>query len=176
MHYQGSLGSPGFFDFDVNGVSTLTLCDQFNPAITTEPYYALIANLNDLTGTTLFLAGDPLALEKYTKVGLIALQAYLNPALAGDATWAMRYIVDGSGRITNGAQTLLDWVALQNPANYPQLANFKIYAPVMLPGYILPTQEQVGFDNPTPEPGTVVLIGGGLAAVLLVRRRRANAL
>lgn len=182
MHYQGRLVADAstdrgdtvgsFFIFDVNGVQMLTLCDQFNPEITTEPYKAMVATLDDLTGTFLQLSGDPQALQKYQQVGILALQAFLNPAVAPDVVWAQRYIVEGTGRLTDGARNLLDWVQTQDAVNYPQLQQFVIFAPVKLPGFILDTQEQVGF---IPEPATVALMGGGLVGMMLFRRVRAKA-
>ena len=183
MHFLGELGSPGFFLFSVDGVTTQTLCDQFNPGVTTEPYFAMLANLSDLTGTVLQNQGDPLALQKYTWIGILASRAYSDPSLAGDVTRALRYIVDGQGALTSGAQDLLDWVATQDPAAYTQtLANFVIYAPITAPGFILPTQEQVGYTGGTggtggeiPEPSTMLLIGAGLVVLPFTRRMKIRA-
>lgn len=172
MHYLGSLQSPGFFVFDIDGVVTLTLCDQFNPAVTTEPYLAVVVKLDDLTGSFLQRQGDPEALQKYQWLGILAsLVYYENPALAPDVTRAMRYIVDGHGALTSPALDLLNWVMTQNPADYSdRLSHFMILSPAVAPGNPV-TQEQV-FYMVVPEPATFLLFGAGLIAVGLSRRFR----
>lgn len=157
-----SENAPGVFEFSVDGITRQLFCDQFLPNATTMPYRANVATLADLTGTTLAVQGDPLALLKYQQVAILNLQGLANPALQQDVIRASRIIVDGVGPLTVGASTLLDFVRAQNPANY-DLSAFQIFTNPI-------TQEVVGFA--TPEPGAFFLISSGLAAIALVRRRR----
>ena len=165
--------NPGFFDFKVDGIDRLLLCDQFSPNVTTGPYLATGYSLAELAGaTTLALFGDPLELFKYQQVAILDLQAYANPALAPDVVRANRIIVDGSGPHTPGADALLAFVQTQNPANYLQLANVIIFSNPI-------TQEITGFFDTgggggVPEPSTLVLLGPGLAGIVLKRRKRTS--
>jgi hypothetical protein len=175
MFYLGAVSSPGFFIFDVNGTTQLLLCDQFLPNVTTSPYQALGYSLADFSGATLGLAGDPDALHKYQMVAILDLQAYADPSIAPDVVRANRFIVDGSGPMTPGSTALYNFALAANPANYPQLANFIIL-------YNAITQEQTGFfggggggGGGTPEPGTLVLLGAGLAGIVFKVRRRQSA-
>ena len=164
MFFRGAIGpTPGFFLMEVDGVLNPLLCDQFLPNVTTEPYQAIVATLDDLTGTTLERQGDPNALQKYQLVALINLRAYQDASLASDAVRASRFVVDGFGPMPNSSLDLLAWAQAQNPADYPELAGFKIYANPI-------TQELTGYD--VPEPATVILIAGGLLSFAVVRRRR----
>ena len=167
MFYLGAVSSPGFFNFTVNGEFQQLLCDQFSPNVTTQPYQALGYSLADLSGTTLGLQGDPQALHKYQEVAILDIQAYLNPTLAPDVVRANRIIVDGSGPTTPGAAALLAFVQNENPANY-NLTNF-----IILVG--ANTQEQTGFLQHAPEPGTWILLGAGLGGIVLKRRGRVAA-
>src|SRR3954452_4971508 len=149
----GSQANLGFFTFNVNGTSQQLLCDQFLPNVTTLQYQAVGYSLTDFSGTVLGMQGDPQALQKYQQVAILDLQAYANPSLAADVVRANRFIVDGSGPLTPGAQALLNFVQTQNPANYPQLASFLIFTNPI-------TQEMTGFldtggsTGGVPEPAT----------------------
>ena len=156
--------NPGFFVFDVDGVERQLLCDQFAPNVTTLQYQAIGYSLNELaSATTLALFGDPQELLKYQLVAILALQAYADPSLAPDVVRANRIIVDGSGPHTPGADALLAFVQTQNPADYPQLADFIVFSNPT-------TQEITGFLF-TPEPGTLGLFGAALVALAWMRRR-----
>ena len=153
------IDASGFFVFEVDGIIQRLLCDQFNPNVTTLPYKAVGYSLADLSGTTLGLAGDPNALHKYQEVAILDLLAYANPSLAADVVKANRIIVDGSGQGTPAVVDLLNFVATQNPADYPQLANFIIFVNPI-------TQEQTGFV-PEPRKVSFALFGVMVAAMLL---------
>jgi hypothetical protein len=166
MFFRGAVTSPGFFLMEIDGVINPLLCDQFLPNVTTEPYQAIVATLDDLTGTTLERQGDPNALEKYQLVALINLRAYQDPSLAADAVRASRFVVDGFGPMPNSSLDLLAWAQAQDPADFAaELATFKIFANPI-------TQELTGYI--VPEPGTVFLIAGGLLSLIAVRRFRAS--
>jgi hypothetical protein len=171
MLLLASAANVGFFVFDVNGTTQQLLCDQFLPNVTTQPYQATGYSLADLSGTTLFLQGDPQALHKYQEVAILDLQAYANPSLAADVVRANRFIVDGSGPMTPGSQALFDFVQTQNPANYPALSNFIILVNPI-------TQEMTGFldqggsQGGVPEPGTWPLTAAAAVALSCLMRRR----
>jgi len=183
MTYISAISSPGFFVFDVNGTTQQLLCDQFLPNVTTQPYVAIGYTLADLLApnintTNLALANDPDRLHKYQEVAILDILAYNDPTLAPDVVRANRIIVDGSGPTTPGAAALLQFVATQNPANYPQLTNFIIFVGPVLNGATI-TQEQTGFPGGgtggnVPEPGTAFLLSGGIFAGLLAKRRLAS--
>lgn len=166
MFYIGQMGSPGWFIWDVDETRRLLLCDQREPNVSTEPYTARVATLADLTGTQLLRQGMDAAeaLQRYTQVAILSKLAYENPALAGDVILANRHIVDGSGALLPGPQSLLNWVQTQNAASY-DLTGFMIFAPVSAI-----SQEQVGYF--VPEPSTIVLIGFGLVGVTFGTWRR----
>jgi hypothetical protein len=156
--------NPGFFTFDVNGVSQRLLCDEIFPNVTTLPYQAIGYSLSELASApTLALFGDPNELLKYEKVAILDLQAYLDPTLAGDVVRANRIIVDGSGPHTPGADTLLAFVDTQDPANYPQLGKFLIFSNST-------TQEITGFLADAPEPGNLGLVAAVFLAIVFQRR------
>jgi hypothetical protein len=164
LYFQQFISSPGFYEFTVDGVTQLLLCDQFSPNVTTEPYTAMVLTLADLTGSQLDRNNDPLLLQKYQQVAILDLRAYADPSLAPDVVRAIRFIVDGHGPLTPGAQDLLDYVALQNPADF-DLTGFRIFVGV---GTV--TQEQTGFL--TPEPATYAMMSIGLIGLFYARSKR----
>jgi len=175
MLLVGSQANIGFFTFNVNGTSQQLLCDQFLPNVTTLQYQAVGYSLTDFSGTVLGMQGDPQALQKYQQVAILDLQAYANPSLAADVVRANRFIVDGSGPLTPGAQALLNFVQTQNPANYPQLASFLIFTNPI-------TQEMTGFldtgggsTGGVPEPATWGLTAAASVVLFCLRRGRVKA-
>lgn len=174
MQFVSDAAGSGVFIFNVDGQLKQLFCNQFEPNATTLPYVANVATLADLTGSTLFLENDPNALFKYQRVAILDLLALADPTIAVHAVKANRFIVDGDGALTPKAQELLDFALAANAANY-DLSGFKIYTNPI-------TQEVGGFDDPyeedfpsteAPEPGAFVLLGSGLMAAGILRRRRA---
>jgi len=168
---------PGIFNFTVDGVLTRLLCNQFLPNAMTGPYLANVGTLADLGGTTLALRPDAQALQKYQQVAILNLWARIDPVLAIDAVLASRRIVDGTGPLGPGAQTLFDLVMLVNPADY-NLTGFRIYTgPFDRDGNPI-TQELTGFNDGgfdltiVPEPSAMLLFGSGLAMIAVVVNRR----
>lgn len=162
MQYITATGSPGFFIFEVDGDRRELVCDQFFPPVTTSPYQAIVATLDDLTGTALERNGDPMALMKYQQVGMLVTRAY-EPGLIDFVVEASRFIVDGGGPVSGTTASLLAWVQTQNPADY-DFSNFRIYAN---PDF----QEQTGYL--VPEPSTwALMVCGSLA--FLGRRKFMN--
>ncbi len=168
---------PNFFVFDVDGVVRDLLCDQFNPNVTSERYTAMVATLDDLSGTALIRQGDSVdvARQKYTWIAILDLQAYADPTLAPDVTRANRFIVDGSGPMTTQSTNLLAFAQSANPANF-NLSGFQIFVGVNRDGSPFPTQEQTGVVSGVPEPASMLFVGGGLFAVAALRRRTARSL
>ena len=169
MQFISDDAGSGVFIFSVDGEYWNLFCHQFLPNATTLPYEANVATLADLTGTVLQLQGDPNALKKYQQVAILDLYALANPSSAVDAVRASRRIIDGSGPLVPAAQALFDWVQTQDPTKY-DLSGFRIFTN-------LRTQEIGGFDPgfdlvDVPEPSAMVLLGSGLAGLLLLRRRR----
>jgi len=167
----------GIFNFTVDGVLTRLLCDQFLPNAMTGPYMANVGTLAELGDTTLGLRGDSQALQKYQQVAILNLWARIDPMLALDAVWVSRRIVDGTGPLGPGAQTLFDLVMLVNPADY-NLTGFRIYTgPLDRDGNPI-TQELTGFNDGgfdltvVPEPSAMLLFGSGLAMIAVAGQRR----
>lgn len=165
---------PNFFIFDVDGVTRYLLCDQFLPNVTTQPYTAMVATLDDLSGTALIRQGDSvdLARQKYTWIAILDSLAYGDPSLAPDVTRANRFIVDGGGPMTAESTALLTFAVGANPADY-DLTGFRIFVGIRpQDGSFLDTQEITGH---IPEPATVVLMGSALGVVALLVRRKKRA-
>ncbi len=173
--------NPGFALFTIDGVTgQRLLCDQFFPNITSNTYTSLVYGLADLTSTSqvaLIRAGNTLAqaLEKYKLVALLDRFAYANPSNAADVVLANRRIVDGSGPTTANSDALLLLAQAQAlTTTIAQLSDFRIYnSPLNLQGTAPITQEMTGIIGGTiPEPGTMLLLGAGLAGIAMYRRRQ----
>lgn len=176
--------NPGFSIFTIDGVTgQRLLCDQFFPNITSSTYSSLVFGLADLTSTSqvaLIRAGNTLAqaLEKYKLVALLDRMAYADTSLAADVVRANRVVVDGSGATTAQSMALLALAQTQAlTTTIAQLSDFRIYnSPLNLQGTGPVTQEMTGIigggGGTIPEPGTMLLLGAGLAGIAMFRRRQ----
>jgi len=150
MQLLSSPGEPSFYQFLVNGKSTiLTLCDDPSHQISNTPFVATETTLSDLTGTLLERNGDPNALLDYERIAILDLQAFANPSIVGDVILAEWAITQGRPNRAGspGAQDLVNWVWTQNPANY-NLSGFVIFTTPL-------DQEQTSF---VPEPESWLLL------------------
>ena len=176
--------NPGFSIFTIDGVTgQRLLCDQFTPNITSNTYTSLVFGLADLTSTSevaLIRAGNTLAqaLAKYKLVALLDRMAYANASLDADVVRANRFVVDGSGPMTAQSTALLSLAQTQTlTTTIAQLSDFRIYnSPLQLNGRDPLTQEMTGIvgggGGNIPEPGTMLLLGAGLAGIAMIRRRQ----
>ena len=181
--------NPGFSIFTIDGVTgQRLLCDEFLPNITSSSYQSLVYGLADLTSSSdvSFIrpgSGNTLAqaIEKYKIVALLDRMAYANPANAADVVRANRR-VGGSSMVTTANSDLLlaQATALALTTSIAQLSDFRIYNSPLLnasqPALGRLTQEMTGIigggGGNIPEPGTMLLLGAGLAGIAMFRRRQ----
>jgi hypothetical protein len=119
------------------------------------------------TGTAIWierLAQDP------------ALEVYLRPpAFTSGSTWPEIFTADGDRWKWSGAMQHNAYAVL-NPQQSTYSASYRVYigdatTGVPLPGYGSADVTWTWNATPTPEPASIVLLGAGGCAILLIRRR-----
>jgi hypothetical protein len=186
---------PGFSIFTIDGITgRVLLCDEFTPNITSNQYNASVISIADILNAisignnnaikdlTLIRRGftATAALAIYRKVAMLDLIAYASPLdsnLVASVVWANRFLVDGTGRVDNATQALLNQVNAQNFNNF-DLTGFRVYAgPLNIGQTTNLTQEMTGVvgggGGTIPEPTTALLFGTGLISIALYRRKKA---
>jgi hypothetical protein len=179
----------------INGVSTPVICDDFlDESFVPETWTATVSSLPTL-GTVKFANGQPHQTQLYEAAAWLAQQlmaASGNPQEQADIQYAIWEIFDpgapGSG--DPGAFSYISgqdlanaeyWYNLAIGQNYTgvQLGNVYFYtydpdggAPTCANGSPCPSSPPQEFIVVSPEPGTLLLLGAGLAGLLLLSLKK----
>ncbi len=156
----------------VNGTPITMVCDDFAHHVSVgQTWTATITTFADLSGAR--FASLPNAVAKYQQAAWLFEQFAVNPTATGDIQFAIWSLFTPSTPAQAGALSWLDLARNQNLSNF-DFSGFRVFTPVDC----RPSSPQEFIARipsaPVPEPTTLALLGGGLAglASLLKKRNR----
>jgi len=162
-HYVGGIGG------NLNGGYQMTFyCDDYATTTYVPSSYAVaISNLSDLSKTKFGSAPD--ALSKYQQAGWLVSQMELNPTQVGPIQYALWSVFNASTPSAPGAADWLSAAGSINPAGF-DFSSVKIYTATNTVN-----QEFIsGAAHAVPETSIILLLGFGIASLLLVKRKLHN--
>jgi hypothetical protein len=156
----------------VNGTPVTMVCDDFSHSVSGgQTWLATVSTFADLSAAR--FAHLPGAITKYQQAAWLFDQFALTPSATGDIQFAIWSLFTPTTPTTAGALSWLDLAREQNLSNF-DFSGFRIFTPI-----------DSSFSSPqefiakipgaaVPEPATLALLGGGLAglASLLKKRNR----
>jgi hypothetical protein len=171
----------GPYNFTVGGQSMQLVCDDFlSTVVNGETWTAVTSTYPSLSNAKFS------GLVQYEEIGYLVQQMWANiknPTVVGYISWAIWDVFspgvsanDPYGTLTSAQQTQINNWLTQATNNYStgNYSNLIVYTPVpgsQVPAGAGPPQEYIGII-PVPEPSTVLLLGIGLAGLLIVGRSR----
>lgn len=154
----------------VNGTSIAIVCDDFAHHVAVgQTWTATVSMFSDLSKAR--FANLPDALAKYQQAAWLFDQFALNPSATGDIQFAIWGLFTPSTPATAGALNWINIVKGINLSDY-DFSGFRFYTPVDCSK--TSPQEFIAKipAAPVPEPTTLVLLGGGLAGIAALLKKR----
>jgi hypothetical protein len=171
----------GPYNFTVGGQSMQLVCDDFlSTVVNGESWTAVTSTYPSLSNVKFS------GLVQYEEIGYLVQQMFANitnPTVVGYISWAIWDVFtpgisasDPYGTLTSAQQTQVNSWFTKAVNNYStgNYSNLVVYTPVagsQLPSSLGTPQEYIGII-PAPEPSTVLLLGIGLAGLLIVGRSK----
>ena len=162
---------------DQNGNVFDVICDDFVADSYLNETWSVDVHTGDLTGTRFASPSDSYngvtGAEGYSMIAWLGQQLFADPGNA-DIQYALWHVFSSNAQPLSAAALTLLNTAYSDHRN-DSIANLVIYTPTGTsclsgPCPTWPPQEFIAIK--TPEPGTLSLIGMGLATVVASRRRR----
>ena len=154
----------------ISGTPITMVCNDFSHSVSVgQTWMATVSTYSNLSAARFANLADTVA--KYQQAAWLFDQFALHPTATGDIQFAIWGLFTPSTPMTAGALSWIDLAKQQNLSNF-DFSGFRVYTP--LDSSASSPQEFLAKipGAPVPEPATLALLGGGLAGIASLLKKR----